>query len=356
MWDELTPIPTEDNSIRLIVTYAGFMPGSRGRVDERNLLWDLYSDNVGRLPNGEMEWPEGKGQPIPGLEDLPCWSNGSVFVCWMHEPCQPWQTPEYYAAERREQRASAYVRQHDNRWVSSTEEFIDMHWWDAACLLPSPKQPDRSVSLSIGVDFAPKVDRAAVVATYMDKHENVCQAFHKIWHGSPNEPLHPGIVGNYLIEIFTLHKIRNMRYDPYQFLGTAMSLTALGLPMEEWTSGDPNYVAMTEELYRLLKYHRFRTYADDECREHIVATVVEHKPTGMRISKAKGGKNDFAVALAMAAHYTVISGGETVREPMFIESPFADLTELPMSVEQAEMQRILPRELRDPGMEEMWRD
>jgi len=83
-WDELTPIPTIPQSLRFISTYAGFEAQS-------DLLKEIYLKGV-----GTEEHDEGQGMPVPGLEDLPCYSNGDLFVYWDHEPRMPWQTDSYY--------------------------------------------------------------------------------------------------------------------------------------------------------------------------------------------------------------------------------------------------------------------
>lgn len=109
LWDELTPVPTRKNSIRLVVTYAGF-------EGESDLLWDLCQRGL-------------KGQQVD--QALPIYTNGRLFMYWDHEPRMPWQTPEYYEEQRQSLRPNAYLRLHENRWVSGENSFVDMDWWDA---------------------------------------------------------------------------------------------------------------------------------------------------------------------------------------------------------------------------------
>lgn len=344
MWDEMTPVPTEPASLRLIVTYAGYEPGSSGRSNEKNLLWELYTQNVGR-----EEHVDGQGEQVPGFDGLPVWNRARVFTCWFHEPTMPWQTEEYYTDERDELRPGAFLRLHKNRWVSSSEGFIDMAWWDAACVLPGPLPPTRTKSISIGVDFAPKHDRASVVGTYFDwKSKKVVQAFHAIWRPQGPEGLDPGVVENYLMSQFVKYRVTYIGYDPYQFHGSAVRLRGMGMPMIEVPQTDQNMIPATEELYGMLKYHRFETYVDPECREHILATTTEDKGRGARISKIKSGaKIDYTVALALSSYETIRSGSMRLDEDIVIECPFSDLAQWPVDYESWKAERALPPELRD---------
>ncbi len=343
MWDEMTPVPTEPASLRLIVTYAGYEPGSTGRKDEKNLLWELYTKNV-----GPEEYRDGKGTLVHELFPYPVYERKRVFTCWFHEPTMPWQDEEYYEDEKDELRTGAYIRLHDNRFASSSEQFIDMDWWDKSLVLKGPLLPTRTRAVSVGVDFAAKHDCAAAVGTYFDwKTKKVRQAFHKIWQGSATEPLDPAIVENWLLSQFVKFRVYYIGYDPHQFHGSGVRLAAMGLPMQEVTQTDAHMIPATEELYGLLKYDRFETYADDQCREHVSAAVAEDRGKGARLSKVKSGaKNDYTIALAISAFESVNSGGIPLEDEIIIESPFADTSEWPVDYDRWKQEQALPFELR----------
>lgn len=343
MWDEMGPVPTEPASLRLVVTYAGYEPGSTGRSDEENLLWKMYTKNV-----GPEEYKEGKGTLVQELFPYPVWEHKRVFTCWFHEPTMPWQDEEYYEDEKEEQRSGAYIRLHDNRFASSSEQFIDMDWWDKSLTLKGPLLPSRTRAISIGIDFAPKHNCAAAVGTYFDwETKKVRQAFHKIWQGSAAEPLDPAIVENWTLSQFVKYRVYYIGYDPYQFHGSGLRLAGMGLPMHEVTQTDAHMIPATEELYSLLKYDRFETYADDECRAHVAAAVAEDRGKGARLSKVKSGaKNDFSIALAISALESVNSGGIPLDKEVIIESPFADTSEWPVDYDRWKQEQALPFELR----------
>jgi len=121
LWEELTPVPTRRNSIRFIDSYAGI-------ENESDLLLGLY-----KLAVSPDEHPDGQGERIHAT--LPIFANRAarIFCYWDHQPRMPWQTPEYYAAQRRILRPSTYLRLHENRWVvgssgSSTRSCGTVAW------------------------------------------------------------------------------------------------------------------------------------------------------------------------------------------------------------------------------------
>ncbi|MCK4488180.1 MAG: hypothetical protein KAU38_15655, partial [Desulfobacterales bacterium] len=156
LYDELTPVPTRKNSIRLITTYAGF-------EGESELLEDLYH----QIFDPQHNVKEGVERPLG--EDFPAYAKGELFMYWDHEPRMPWQTPEYYASQKQQLRTNTYLRLHENKWVSSETGLFNMEKWDACVDLEhSPPLPDKSNHLWVGVDASVKKDRSAVVSVYRD--------------------------------------------------------------------------------------------------------------------------------------------------------------------------------------------
>jgi hypothetical protein len=122
LWEDLTPVPTRKNSIRFITTYSGF-------TNESNLLWDLYKQAVGK-----DEHPEGQGERLH--PDLPIYANreARIFAYWDHEPRMPWQTTEYYDAQKKTLRPGTYLRLHENQWATA-EKPSSHEMWDRASIV-----------------------------------------------------------------------------------------------------------------------------------------------------------------------------------------------------------------------------
>jgi hypothetical protein len=106
LWDELCPVPTRKISCRLVVSHAGF-------ENESPLLEELYQRGLA-LPLIAPDLYAGDGQ----------------LMFWSHTPIAPWQTGAWLVQARRDTRPNQYLRQYENRFVSTEESFIDMADWD----------------------------------------------------------------------------------------------------------------------------------------------------------------------------------------------------------------------------------
>ncbi|MCL6448266.1 MAG: hypothetical protein K6U04_08965 [Armatimonadetes bacterium] len=290
LWDEMTPIPTRKNSIRLVVTYAGF-------EGESELLWDLYKQGLA-------------GERID--EDLPIYVNGRLFMYWDHRPRMPWQTPEYYAEQRKSLRTNAYLRLHENRWVSGESAFVDMDWWDT-CVDPTwrPLVADQNLPVYLGIDASVKRDSAAVVACAWDSHlKKVRLVFHRVFQPSPQDPLDlEDTLEATVLELKNRFSIREARYDPYQFHRSATTLTKAGVNMVEFPQSTPNLTAASQNLYELIKGGNLIAYPDDGLRLAVQRAVALETPRGWKITKEKSShKIDVVIALAQAALGAVESG------------------------------------------------
>ncbi len=335
MWDEMTPIPTIPYSLRFISTYAGFL-------NESDLLWELYLQGVGK-----EEHPDGRGEVVPELADITdsygnpvCFRNGKIFTYWDHEPRMPWQTTEYYDQQLKELRPSAYIRLHENRWVTTHEAYIPIEWWDRSIdeTWKSSdiwfEHPYRQRQVFIGVDASSKRDCTAVVGVGYDPTKGeVGVLFHRIWTPKEGELFdHETTVEAYIREKKQQgYRIAKIVYDPAHFVQTANKLKMSGFPMEEYTQTVINMTLASQKLYDLLKSKSFRTYADDEIRQHIMNASAQEETRGFRIVKQKDTNHvhkpiDAAIALAMAAYKAVEAGGVDFSTPTVVTSPFSDVS------------------------------
>lgn len=290
-WEELTGVPTRRNSIRYVTTYAGW-------ENESKLLWDLYLLGVAK-----EEHPDGQGERIH--PDLPIYTNreARLLVYWDHEPRLPWQTQEYYAAQKRTLRPGTYLRLHENRWAPSESVFITPGLWDS-CVDPDhrPLLPSSSTrpQILIGADAGIKHDHAAVAGVYWDG-ERLALAFHRIWKPSKEKPLDlEQTMENYLIEAMASYNVQRIYCDPYQMHRSLTTLKRLGLPIEEFPQTSANTTRMGQVLFDLLNGRNIRLYQSAELRQHAMNAVAVETPRGFRLQKEKAAtKIDAIVALAI---------------------------------------------------------
>jgi hypothetical protein len=302
LWEELTPVPTRRNSIRFVDSYSGF-------EGESDLLFGLY-----KLGVSIDEHPDGRGERLH--PDLPIYANrdARLFVYWDHAPRMPWQTPAYYAAQKRTLRPSTYQRLHENRWTTGVSTFLDAALWDP-CVDPA-RSPlfasDHSRRLFVGVDAAQKHDTAAVVAVYWENQKLVL-ATHRIWKPTPTDPLDlEATIETYLRELHTRFRIGAIACDPWQMARSIATLKHAGLPIRELPQTTGSTTAFGQALFDALKGRNLVMYPDAELRQQALNTVAIESTRGWRIAKEKSSRKiDAIVALAMA----VLAAVET--EPGF---------------------------------------
>lgn len=324
MWAEMTPIPTVKTSLRLVVTYAGI-------AGKSELLEDLYKKVVEQ------------GEPVPELAHIVdaagkpvCFRRGRIFAYWDTVPRMPWQTPEYYEEQLELERPSDFLRHHRNQWVTEFEQFVPMEWWKACEVLEVPLMMDKESQyqrwpIVIGVDVGVVHDCTAVAGVYYDSGaKRVGLAFHKIWTPTKENPIDlEDTVEKFILEMKAQFNIHAVVYDPTNFHRSMTTLKdKFGINMVEYPQSPGRMEIVGQSFYDAIRGRYLAVYADDEIRSHIRHTTAENRGRGFRLVKGdKMGKPmDFTIALAMATHFAISSGGVDVSKPIRLEIPFADLS------------------------------
>lgn len=288
LWDELTPVPTRKNSVRFVVTYAGF-------ENESNLLWDLYQAGVGR-----DEHSGGKGERLH--PELPIYGSraGRILVYWDHEARMPWQSEEYYASQKAALRPGAYLRLHENRWTASESVFFLPEIVDAAT--DATRHPRLSGGhIYVGVDAATKHDTAAVVSVEWEG-DRIVLVDHRIWRPTPSDPIDlEATIESYLLELKRRHRVAVVLCDPWQLHRSITTLKNEHITIEEFPQTVANTTRMGQALWELVQHGNLRLYPSQDLRTQILNAVAIETPRGFRIAKEKTSKKiDATVALAMA--------------------------------------------------------
>jgi phage terminase large subunit-like protein len=301
LWEEFTPVPTRLNSLRVVVTYAGY-------TGESLLLEELYAKGMA-------------GQPVPGLEDIDdgdggpaCRAADGLFMFWSHRPRMPWQTPKYYREQKGAPgfRPNAYLRLHENRWVAAESRFIDMTAYDA-CVDRKlrPLMPCKDRRLYVGVDAATKRDTCAAVAVFYDGQEKkVVLAQHRIWKPGKGAPIDlEDTVEAWLLDLHDRYRIDCVGYDPYQMERSAATMRKAGVPIEPFLQTAEPLTKAGQNLFDLINGGNITFYNAPDLREQVQNAVAVESTRGWRIAKDKASRKvDAAVALAMAALLAVEQG------------------------------------------------
>lgn len=361
MWGEMTPVKTPGIPVRmrLVVTYAG-------RQNDESPLRSLYDQVVTEAKKGTNESGGPPAEVVPELAHIVdakgqpvCFRKGRTFVYWDHERRMPWQQDDddYLEEQRQTLRPHKYMQLHRNMWVTGTETFIPIGWWDRAAvlekpLLYDPKSPFRTYPITIGVDVGIKHDTSAVVGVWHDARERLTGlAHHKIW--VPTGTLDYNMQDEIVKHIVWLSKqFRSIRVvaDPAHFYGGIVDLRNNGIPTEEFNQSGVQMLSASNHLYTLLQNQNFVCYEAPDIRSHVVNAVAVDKGRGFRIEKKSNTRNhvDAVIALAMAAYDSFENAGVDTSEPLVFEQPFSDLSAWEVEDKQKIMtESTLPPELRD---------
>jgi hypothetical protein len=280
LWDEMIPPPTRRIACRLTVTYAG-------HEGESELLESIYRRGIA----GEQIAPD-------------LYVAGGLLMFWTHDFTAPWQTEEWRAQMRDMHRPNAYLRQIENRWVTTEDSFIPIEAWDA-CVDPAARMVlTERLPVWVGVDASVKRDSTAIVACAYDRaSRKVRLVYHRIFQPSQEHPLQfEATIEATLLALAQRFHLREVRYDPYQMAATAQRLLAAHVPMVEFPQTQGNLTEASQNLYELVKSAGITAYPDDEIRLAMLRAVAIEMPRGWKISKSTAShKVDVVVALAQAA-------------------------------------------------------
>lgn len=330
-WDEMTPIPTVPDSIRLVETYAGY-------DGESDLLHGLYSTGLdgkqwtaGELaekvcrpgvPGEEFQdyvdcWHETHGDPEV---KVPIWTNelASLGMYWdsgmvarrmpwqhMYEPlensdpevCLSCRRPptehdigvtadQYYSAQEAIGPPQAYRRLHLNEWVGAESQFVPMESWDQCGEvhdIPHLVNGDRT-SIVLGVDAAVTGDCFGIVAGSRCPEDNNCVDIRAIKKWDPAES--GGTVNfdepeNFIREVCKVNNVVQVAFDPYQLASLTQRLVRDGVAWCEPFTQMGDRMKADSQLYDFVLARRVHYQHDRGCPKGVlcncwVAPLREH--------------------------------------------------------------------------------
>lgn len=297
LWEELTPVPTRDRSIRFVETYAGY-------ADSSDLLLDLYKlgKNGVQLTHDDLDWP---------FEDRPpIWvnKNARLFMYWddgLNARRMPWQSPEYYAAQEQILRPQAFRRLHLNEWTSSVSPFIPIEWWINCSQLLPPL--DSKTPVVIGADAAVSSDCCALVGVTRNPRDNsqVAVRFSNVWYPPPGGVINLTETMEVSIrEYCKKYNVVQIAYDEYQLHKLMTDLSTDNVVWCRKFSQQTAREIADKQLYDVIRDRKIVHNGDVVIADHLknaAAKTAKEEDTKLRIvKKSSAAKIDLAVALSMA--------------------------------------------------------
>lgn len=357
-WEELTPIPTIPDSMRIVETYAGYL-------NESELLYSLYQQGHDghQLTAGELRDRTGCelgvfAEATDPHDLVPIWENKatSLLMYWdsgVNARRMPWQLDdrgkEYYRVQEATLPRPAWLRLHMNEWSSADTNFIQAEWWDACKAALEPLEPGDKTPTVMAVDAATTGDCFAIVlvSRHPDpaKHDQVAVRRVKVFDPKESGGVVSHAEAENLIRLicrggcFNLHarslphagqtwlesnpgqeecpycvaqdfgiegyNVVQVAYDPFQLEGMMQRLRTDAVAWCEPFLQQQDRLKADRGLYDMILTRRIHHDGDERLKQHILnagAKVQKDEDSTMRLIKiAQNRKIDAAVATSMAA-------------------------------------------------------
>lgn len=325
LFDELMPVSTRNNSIRLIVTYAGF-------TDSSDLLLQLYLQVFTDTKETDLQ---AEARAVIGLEDIvttngdgaeipTCYEVPKVGLFYYndHEQRMPWQQGEQGEALRQETTSflteTNRYRLEQNRWQATENRYI---------------RPDILASsfkigvlsgrrMTFGVDAGIKKDCSALVGTY-EMPGRYVTGYAKAWYPKPSESLdleetimaeivqlfHAGLIHRREPEAHEKRLVLkenliclDVWFDPTQMLQIARNLrTKNRLLIHEF---EQNRERLKSDTFLLEQYNNYKidNLENNDLKSHLESAQAEEQTGASSLGKIRivKGSGKFAKPIDLA--------------------------------------------------------
>lgn len=308
MWAEMTIPPNKrGQAFRWIESYAGF-------AEESELLYSLYELGV---KQGELLWPDrlySVTDAEPSPLELYVNREAGMLCLWNTVPRCPWQTKEYYASELKILHPSQFARIHRNQWVSSTETFVPMEWYDMCRreMAEYPAVENKKQAHVIALDAAVSDDTFAIWmgCRHPAKPDEVLTRYAQKWKPASGKKIdfqgtdeNPG-PERVLRKLIQDYNCVQVAYDPYQLHDMATRLKQEGLAwFRSFNQGNDRLLA-DSQFRDLIRDRRFWHNGEVDLRDHIsnANAKIDNEDHKVRIVKrTERLKIDLAVAASMGS-------------------------------------------------------
>jgi len=244
-----------------------------------------------------------------------------MLCLWNTQPRCPWQTKAYYDSERQLLLPNQFNRIHRNQWVSSTETFVPMEWWDS-CKRTSAewpqyddtKFPKKRTSMIVSLDAATSNDNFGLLmgCRHPEFRDQVLTIYAQKWVPSKatgkidfvgtEEYPGPDLVLERLVKEYNIIEVC---YDPYQLHDMAMRWKKKGLVWFHEFSQGTDRLKSDSQLRDLIRDRRYWHRGEEDLREHIQNANAELGAQDQKIRLVKRSeqqKIDLAVCASMMSY------------------------------------------------------
>lgn len=293
MWTELTISPMlYGESFRWVETYAGFS-------GESPLLEQLYIQGVKK--GRKFDWADNFDPPLEVYENKPA----QMFCLWNDTPRLPWQTRDYYSSEAATLLPSEFERVHRNQWVTSSNQFVPIEWWDS-CRIRSDKMPPlrEDEPVVVGVDAAVSGDSfAVVVVSGSEAGDKFYVRYAQAWRPPKGGKIDFSKPEEEIRRLVEKYNVVEVCYDEYQLADMAGRMKREMIArLFTFPQGKMRLLA-DKTLYDVIRRRGIHHTGEVDLREHIANANAKTESTWLRLVKRSDLlKIDLAVCLSMALY------------------------------------------------------
>jgi len=309
MFSEMTiPPGKHGKAFRWIESYAGY-------AGESKLLYSLYETGVKK---GRLLWPDklykvNDSEPSP-LE-LYVNDDARMICLWNTQPRCPTQTLSYYKSEASILLPSEFQRMHRNQWVSSTQTFVPMTWWDACKRTDEewPKYDSKRQPMVVAMDAGISSDNFGMSLQFRHPEfsTDVCIEKIKKWEppkggkidfqGTADNP-GPELVLRRWIKDYNIVQVT---YDPYNLhdLSTRLNKEAIAW-FKSFNQGNDRLLS-DSQVRNLIRDRKLWHRGEKDLREHVqnADAKIDEQDQKIRIVKrADQLKVDLLICISMGSY------------------------------------------------------
>lgn len=290
---EMTLSPMKyGESFRWVETYAGFS-------GESPLLEQLYIQGVKK--GKRIPWSRELDPPLQAYENKPA----QMFCLWNDTPRLPWQTRDYYAQEAATLLPSEFERVHRNQWVTSSNQFVPIEWWDACRVRGDEIPPLREDEpVIVAVDAAVSGDSfAVIVVSGSEAGDKFYVRYSQAWKPPKGGKIDFSKPEQEIRRLVEEYNVVEVCYDEYQLADMAGRMRR-EMIARLYTFGQGKMRLLSDKtLYDVIRRRGIHHTGEPDLREHISNANAKTEKSWLRLVKRSDLlKIDLAVCLSMALY------------------------------------------------------
>jgi phage terminase large subunit-like protein len=199
-----------------------------------------------------------------------------------------------------------FRRLHLNQWTRARDSWLPGNCWSE--LRSDHTIPDKA-DIYVGVDVGLFHDSTAVCWAHVLEDHRIALRAH-VWSAKPDAPAHTHVPGGkvlleqieqFIRDLATRYRLREVAYDPRFFNRSAELLTANNLTMVEFLQASAPMADAYQSFYQAALEGTLTHNGDEIFAQHIEATAADKTERGWKVRKLKSSQQIDATVAAVLA-------------------------------------------------------